>query len=258
MWCGILQTPWSSDLLCYFHLETSQGANAPEFEAAEIPSSPERQECFVTNKEEVGYSTDFMSEEAIGLQVSGQIFGQNVVVYLFLGCTVVGKGPGFSSFKSTKYCCFDVPGRICGPGNPTQARGYATCFRVHSGSKQLVWSCVGFHMWRQIFLLYVDDGGNEVTELGVHNLPGASCIVDCHTLSTALRLRRLWTLFGFVSCGQLMFGYFSWTLNLNSGIFKLLVPADEGTTGLEFSQFLMFVLILLVSDAISAVFDWSA
>ena len=79
-----------------------------------------------------------------------------------------------------------------------------------------------------------------------------------HPLLTALRLRRLRTVFGFISCGQLMFGYSSWSLNLNSGIFRLLVPADEGTTGLEFSQFLTFVLILLLSDAISAVFDWSA
>lgn len=78
------------------------------------------------------------------------------------------------------------------------------------------------------------------------------------SLLTAWRLRRLWTLFGFISCGQLRFGYSSWTLNLNSAIFRLLVPADEGTTGLEFSQFLTFVLILLVSNAISAVFDWSA
>lgn len=84
---------------------------------------------------------------------------------------------------------------IGGHGNHTQARGYATCFRVHSGSKQLVWSCVGCHMWRQIFLLYVD-GGNDVTELGVRDLPGASCVVDCTNYQSCTVY--LWRYFRFI------------------------------------------------------------
>mgnify|MGYP007039445443 CR=1 FL=1 len=48
-----------------------------------------------------------------GLVLYAAHWSYNSSLVCLSGCTVVEKGPGFSSFKSTKYCCFDVPGRIC-------------------------------------------------------------------------------------------------------------------------------------------------